>query len=948
METIKHRRRDLPILLTWCLLLMLAWGIWLYQLDASDLTFDEAATYFVAYRPLLDILKYLQGAVREHPPVYYLLIRGWMALVGTSEFSLRVFSLGAGLVALTLTGWLARLAADLVHPHPSPNSRAILGLVPAALLIFTPGMAYYARDARMYSLSVAWALLSAGLFLRDWLTPSTHTWPRRAAIASLITVHSLMLFTHYYLLLPILVQPLLLLLTRRFRSLLTWCAIHLLPALAGLAWLWLSPGLQLTTQGLGSSLTLTLPAGSQLTYLFGKIMCSPVIGLQHNLTHWLLILIGGGILLTTWRKWELGLWLTLALTLPLILAHLLPQPPTPRYLIYIIPFAILALSALCAAPLLLPRRRWLGRGATLLLTLTLIRALSGGGLAQAITHDRSHYGQTLETIQALARPGDSLIFYGPWQMIQFHYYDPGHLPPITPLPHHAPPHLDPAEAKAVLTERLAQSERLWIVYAAVDDVDPAHHAEGWLRAHAHAVWRTADWSLYLPPLPAEAPVVQTDLTFGPSLVLEQVTREPGPIPAGEPLRLTLHWIPLRSLERDVRLALSLIDGTGHVWETVYAVPNAWIAPPSTWTPNQPVTDREGLTIPQGAPPGDYTLRLMVTDGESGEPLLLNNDETDGEKAADLLTVQVAEPVRSPVLIERLSPTNPVTFCAPNRTDCLTLSGHEPGGLRFQQGYPVPLTLHWLSPSRPLPELTLDLRIVPRSRLPWLPPRQPPIVTHTLPLAPTYPTTAWPPDRLVTLPTALLLPADAPTGPAQVTLRVSEPGGPPWTTPEGDTALPLFDLTVEGRPVLRRLPAGLTPVQVDLGAEVGLRGYRVEGTPQPGGQLRLTYAWYARTHPTAIYAVFNHLLTAADGSPVAQADGWPQEGRMLSLQWQPGEFIEDHYTLNIPADAPPPPYVLFTGLYNAATGDRIPALQDGQRLPDDQLPIPLPGESANRP
>ena len=186
-----------------------------------------------------------------------------------------------------------------------------------------------------------------------------------------------------------------------------------------------------------------------------------------------------------------------------------------------------------------------------------------------------------------------------------------------------------------------------------------------------------------------------------------------------------------------------------------------------------------------------------------------------------------------------------------------------------------------------------------------------------------------------------LPPDAPTGPAQVTLAVSEPGGAPWTTPAGDPALPLFDLTIESRPVLRRLPAGLTPVQVDMGAEVGLRGYRVEGAPQPGGQLRLTYAWYAHTRPTAIYAVFNHLLTA-DGVPIAQADGWPQQGRMLTLQWQPGEFIADHYTLEIPADAPPPPYLLYTGLYDAATHDRLPAFQDGQRLPNDMIPIPLPG------
>jgi len=195
-------------------------------------------------------------------------------------------------------------------------------------------------------------------------------------------------------------------------------------------------------------------------------------------------------------------------------------------------------------------------------------------------------------------------------------------------------------------------------------------------------------------------------------------------------------------------------------------------------------------------------------------------------------------------------------------------------------------------------------------------------------------------RLVTLPVALVLPPDAPTGPAQVTLEVLGPDGSLWPVAGGGSTLSLFDIIIDDRPVLLRLPARLTPIQADFGDEVGLRGYRVEGNPRPGGQLHLTYAWYAQTRPTAIYAVFNHLI-AADGTLVAQADGWPQEGRMLTIQWQAGEYIEDSYTLVIPPDAPPGPYTLYVGLYDAATGERQPAFQDSQRLPDDRVPVPLP-------
>jgi hypothetical protein len=228
--------------------------------------------------------------------------------------------------------------------------------------------------------------------------------------------------------------------------------------------------------------------------------------------------------------------------------------------------------------------------------------------------------------------------------------------------------------------------------------------------------------------------------------------------------------------------------------------------------------------------------------------------------------------------------------------------------------------------------------------PWLPLpgwENVPVLTRTLPLSPIYPTPQWAPDRLVTLRTALTLPSDAPTGPARVELEVLGPDGAAWPTTDGVSAFSLFAVTVADRPVLRQLPHGLQPIQADFGGEIALQGYRVEGDPRPGGQLNLTYAWYARKRPTAIYAVFNHLMNA-DGELVAQADGWPQQGRMLTTQWQAGEYIEDSYTLEIPLDAPPGPYTLYVGLYDAATEERQPAFQDNQRLPEDRLPIPLPG------
>ena len=975
----RSRRRWL-VLLAWSLLLLLAWALWLWYLDASDLTFDETATYVVAHRPPLEILRYLQGAVREHPPVYYLMMRAWMALVGVSEFSMRLFSVCAGLLGLVLTGWLARLIQG--------RSGRISGLLVAALLAVIPGMAYYVREARMYSLGVVWMALSAGVFLRDWL-PSK-AWPGPGALVGLLVVHSLALFTHYYLLFPILAQPLVLLLHRRWKPLLAWCGIHGLPALGGFLWLQLAPGLQMTAGGLLSALAFPSPTRFELLYLLGKLMFSPFVRVSYARLTELLFAICLGMVLALWHRRAVGTWLAISLLLPLALVHIVPHPPAPRFLVFLMPHVALALGFACEIPCCAWGLLWgsprgpeegtarrsrrgllatLGRPARTdhndpkpqwpcwvvsfaLALLVIVRLLIGGGLQQALAVERSRYGRTVETVQAHARPGDRVLFYGPWQWVQFEYYGVTGLPPITTLPPVAPPRLNSERAEPVLHNLLERSSRLWVLPAAVDDVDPKHFVSGWLRTHAHSVWHTEEFDLYLPLLPTDAPVQAVGLSFAGERYLEKVAYEPTPVSAGEALRLALYWRSLVDQDRDVQLTLSLIDRGGRVWDEAVSTLGARAASPATRQPGALIDVKySGLRVPQGAPPGEYAVRMLVTDRATGEPL-----SVEGRKEVDLLTIQVAGPACEPVLYGLPNPDAAV-FCSPDEETCLRLAGYEPGGIRFQQGHSVPFQFHWLVPQDGVAGSEMRWRVLHR---PWLPMLEgAPVATRTLSLeidsSAAPPSTdqpdiachpeasgGQPKSRLLTQQTAITLPPDASTGRARIVLEVLGSDGKPWLTGDGDPVLPLSDIVIEGRPVMRRLPAGLTPLQVDFGDEMGLRGYRVDGEARPGGEIRVTYAWYARTRPTAIYSVFNHLVNT-EGAMVAQTDGWPQAGRMLTIQWQKGEYIEDTHSVVIPADAAPGPYTLYVGLYDAATGVRQPAYQKGLQPPDDRIPIPLSPE-----
>jgi hypothetical protein len=327
---------------------------------------------------------------------------------------------------------------------------------------------------------------------------------------------------------------------------------------------------------------------------------------------------------------------------------------------------------------------------------------------------------------------------------------------------------------------------------------------------------------------------------------------------------------------------------------------------------------------------------------------------------------------------RFADSDAVQFCSPDGTRCVQLIDSEPGGFRFQQGYPVPFTLDWMSGDGPISDVEIRLTAVHDRWLPWK--QRSPIITATLaspwaytgeaPFCPSEQSigarasTAVPqtgsfrvalplvlgigrgcqapmPGRLVTVPGLLMIPPDAPTGKAEVMLEVLGPDGTRWETSGGEASVSLFALDIEGRPTLRKLPGDLTPVNVEFGNELSLRGYRVSGQARPGGSLQITYGWYARQRPTAIYSVFNH-LTSPDGTIIAQVDGWPLEGRLLTIQWQRGEYVSDTHTLSIPDDAPPGPYTLYVGLYNAANRERPQVVQDGDIVPGGRVVIPLLG------
>ncbi|MGN6693099.1 MAG: glycosyltransferase family 39 protein, partial [Aquihabitans sp.] len=174
----------------------LAWGSWtrLFQVlivgalvvgvvlrfvTKSPLWLDESLSVNIARLPLGDITEALRHD--GHPPLYYVLLHGWMAAFGEGDVAVRALS-GVFAVAAIPLFWIA--GKRLGGPRVAWLSLAVVAVLPYALR--------YATETRMYSL-VMLLVLIGWLLLDDALRR-----PTIARLAGISIVVALLLWTHYW------------------------------------------------------------------------------------------------------------------------------------------------------------------------------------------------------------------------------------------------------------------------------------------------------------------------------------------------------------------------------------------------------------------------------------------------------------------------------------------------------------------------------------------------------------------------------------------------------------------------------------------------------------------------------------------------------------------------------------------------------------------------------
>jgi uncharacterized membrane protein len=122
----------------------------------------HSATEFLVYQHVnpsrgpADVVRVLASEDPEHPPVYYVAEREWMALAGNSIAARRAFSALAGVAAIGAAFWFAGELFGTTAP----------ALAVAALVAVSPFHVFYAQTAREYELWALVTLISSAFLAR--------------------------------------------------------------------------------------------------------------------------------------------------------------------------------------------------------------------------------------------------------------------------------------------------------------------------------------------------------------------------------------------------------------------------------------------------------------------------------------------------------------------------------------------------------------------------------------------------------------------------------------------------------------------------------------------------------------------------------------------------------------------------------------------------------------
>ncbi len=402
-------------------------------------------------------------------------------------------------------------------------------------------------------------------------------------------------------------------------------------------------------------------------------------------------------------------------------------------------------------------------------------------------------------------------------------------------------------------------------------------------------------------------------------------RDSPSVPAGN-----LLWVRLRSrLTRpsleDLKASVLVTDSAGHVVGQIdkLLLNNVLHQGSARWEPGTEVDAYFLIPVAPATAPGDYHLGVAIYGADTLARLPTSSG--DSTQVASLGTIAVG-PDLWPPPVEALGLS--VALEQPV-TDAVTLVGFTTAaGETLRPGEHASLSLVWRAEDRPADDYHAAVWVTQEEQA-WT-------LTDSLPLAGIdYPSSGWVAGQLVRGWFDGRVPPTMTSGDYSLVVRVVE----------SDRSLlaevPLGMLRVRGWKRRFDMPTMQATVAANFGDRTELLGYDMSALAEGNAALEVVLYWRALSEMDVSYTAFVHLLDGT-GQVVSQVDQVPGSGAFPTTGWLPGEVIADKFVVALPEGESPAALQLEVGIYDPATGERLPVLADvevnDRILLQDALPV----------
>lgn len=769
--------------LAWSALLAVAAGfaLRLSNLAVQSLWFDEAISLWQAHEPVRAIVFDIEPA---HLPTYFLALKLWTALAGSSEFSARYFSLASSLLAVPLAYWVAGLLGGR-------SFRAF------AVMVFAiePALIYYGQEVRMYAFLPAFGLLALGTYLaaakRE--SPSITRWLAHG------TAIALCCYTHYYGAVAELVSFALFGAafiglrgsdaTKRSWLVRGWLGSQAVLALLFAPWLLIrataASGVQSAFSADFSLAAYFWRAGVGL--LLGHHLEQQTLVISDGLAnenYWyalkllvpLLILLVLGLLPAT-RRGTRTLWIAAGVPLvAVLLLTLSGRDFGSRYLFTAAP-ALWLLIAAGIDRLFAFRRALAFAGVAAFAVPAAFSFLSLSDPALAKEDNRS----LAEYLSREAGADDLILLNASYNNFALDYYYPGPAKAV-PMPSTYP--ADAMRTAAELTESSKNYRRFWLMLWQDYYSDPNGLVKGWLDANTFQFDAEVFHGLTLygylaksPILQSLPPVTASNAQFG-DIGLAGYTLQPvGPPNSSNEYRLQLYWTTTAQLQKSYRVFAHVVNPVYHVYAQKDNRPVFDRFPTTRWTPGTFIQDEYQLRLDPGTPPGEYQIAVGLYDEVTGARVRLQGSDRD---YVLLGPIHAPESHAAPAPAHRLD----VRF-----GNAVQLAGYDLED-RARAGDTLHLTLHWKATGAVPADLTVFNHVVDGSGK---------LVAQkdSQPADGAYPTGNWKTGVYIQDKYDIQLPADLPPGKYKLLSGMYSSGGErlPATPGQPDRSAVVAEFTV---------------------------------------------------------------------------------------------------------------------------------------------------------